>query len=110
MELNSISQDYINLVISLVLPLVATLIAVAVVSLTGRGTWEALRVALGKLRPYVDQPTDRAIQLLSEKTGIPPAQIVAVLTAGLDALAKAQLPPVEAVPLAEVPRDKLAQV
>lgn len=87
------SQDAIGYIISVVVPLVAGIVAVAVTALAGAGAWASVQRVARQVRGYVDEADDFVIVTLDGigefllHRELDAAQISQLLTAVTDALA-----------------------
>lgn len=92
------SQDAIELVISFAVPAVVLLACLIVVTLLGKAAWASVQFQAGKVRQYVDEPTDTIIVavdgvgewLLHRK--LDEALISKLMTATIDAITGTQPP------------------
>ena len=92
LELSTTAQDWVEVVVNLAIPILVTLIALAVTALAGAGVWKSVQVAAKQIRPYVDEPNDWIIVTLDgigETTlhrKLDEAKISQLLTAMCDAV------------------------
>lgn len=100
-QLGGLSQDALDLIVSVFIPAIVGLAFLAVTALAGAGAWASVRQVARQVRPLVDAPDDALVLVLDGvgefvfRRSMDEARISQVLTAVCERIAQMDAPPRE---------------
>lgn len=98
-QFGGLSQDALDLIVSVFIPALVGLAFLAVTALAGAGAWASVRTLAGQVRPLVDESTDLVVLAIDGvgefvlRRDLDEARIALLLTAVCDRIRGMEGPP-----------------